>query len=141
MNELEMAMRIEGGCQCGAITYEAEVDPDKVGACHCTDCQAFSGAPYRASVPATKDDFKLTGTPTVYIKTAESGTKRAQAFCGRCGSAIYSSAADDPAVFNIRLGGCRQRAELKPTKRIWCDSALAWSEDISAITPQFARDR
>lgn len=133
-------MKIDGGCQCGAITYEAEIDPATVGACHCSDCQAFSGAPYRASAPVAKENFKLTGTPAVYIKTAESGSRRAQGFCGTCGSPIYAAAAENPASFNIRLGGTRQRADLPPQRRIWCNSALPWSEDISAIE-KFPRER
>ena len=28
-------MKIDGRCHCGFITYEANVDPDKVYACHC----------------------------------------------------------------------------------------------------------
>ena len=36
-------MHIEGGCHCGYITYEAEVDPDAVRICHCTDCQTLTG--------------------------------------------------------------------------------------------------
>ena len=34
-------MRIEGQCHCGRIAYEATVDPDTVGICHCTDCQTL----------------------------------------------------------------------------------------------------
>lgn len=133
-------MRIDGGCQCGRITYEAELDPANVGMCHCTDCQALSGAPYRASVPVKKADFTLHGSPTLYVKTAESGNRRAQAFCGTCGSPIYAAAETNPVQFNIRLGGVRQRAQLPPQRQIWCDSALPWSEDIAAI-PKFPRDR
>ena len=72
-------MHITGGCHCGAITYEAEVDPDTVSICHCTDCQTFSGSAFRTAVPAKKEGFKLTGRPKIYVKTAESGNKRAQA--------------------------------------------------------------
>lgn len=36
-------MKIDGGCHCGAITYEAEIDPNSVAVCHCTDCQTLSG--------------------------------------------------------------------------------------------------
>jgi hypothetical protein len=32
-------MQLTGGCHCGHITYEAEVDPETVRVCHCTDCQ------------------------------------------------------------------------------------------------------
>jgi hypothetical protein len=70
-------MKIEGGCHCGYITYEAEVDPDKVSICHCTDCQTLSGSAFRTAVPAPREAFRLrTGQPKIYVKTAESGTKR-----------------------------------------------------------------
>ena len=32
-------MKIDGGCHCGYITYEAEADPANAMICHCTDCQ------------------------------------------------------------------------------------------------------
>ena len=75
-------MKIDGGCHCGYITYVAEIDPDTVGICHCTDCQTLSGSAFRTSVRAAKDAFSLrSGQPKIYVKTAESGNKRAQAFC------------------------------------------------------------
>ena len=37
-------MRIDGGCHCGHITYEAEINPDDVIICHCTDCQPTPSA-------------------------------------------------------------------------------------------------
>ena len=84
-------MKVEGSCHCGAIAYEAIVDPQKAGVCHCTDCQTLSGAPFRASVPAAAEDFRiLRGQPKIYIKTAESGSRRAQAFCADCGTPLWS---------------------------------------------------
>ena len=82
-------MKIDGGCHCGNITYTAEVDPDKVGICHCTDCQTLTGTAFRVSVAATKEAFHITGQAKIYVKTAESGAKRAQAFCPECGTPIY----------------------------------------------------
>ena len=35
-------MKIDGGCHCGYITYEAEADPEKTTICHCTDCRHLS---------------------------------------------------------------------------------------------------
>jgi hypothetical protein len=43
-------MKIEGGCHCGSIRFEAEVDPATVVICHCTDCQTFSGSASRTVV-------------------------------------------------------------------------------------------
>jgi hypothetical protein len=41
-------MKIDGHCHCGEITFEAEVDPDALNICHCTDCQTLSGSAFRA---------------------------------------------------------------------------------------------
>jgi hypothetical protein len=127
-------MKIQGGCHCGAITYEAEIDPNNVSICHCTDCQTLSGSAYRTNVRATRDTFKLlTGQPKIYIKTAESGNKRAQAFCPECGSPIYATSQTDPQVYGLRVGTIRQRAELRPKTQGWYRSALDWTNDLSSM--------
>ena len=134
-------MKIDGGCHCGNITYVAEIDPNDVGICHCTDCQTFSGSAFRASVRAPRDAFSLRGgPPKIYVKTAESGAKRAQAFCPECGTSIYSAAVTEPQTFNIRLGTVRQRAELRPKTQGWCRSALDWAMDLHSIK-QFPKQR
>jgi hypothetical protein len=131
-------MKIDGACHCGFITFEAEVDPEKTTICHCTDCQTLSGAPYRASVATTPDNFRLrSGEPAIYVKTAESGSKRAQAFCPRCGSPLYATAHQDPSAnLNIRVGVVRQRDQLVPKRQLWGRSHQAWVDNLADI-PRF----
>jgi hypothetical protein len=126
-------MRIEGGCHCGKVSYEAEADPAKAGICHCTDCQNLSGSPFVAYIQVPAATFKLRGTPKVYIKVAESGNRRAQAFCPDCGSRLWAAAEKDTPVYNLRLGGVRQRAQLAPRTQVWCQSALPWVMDLEGI--------
>ena len=91
-------MKVDGHCHCGEITFEAEVDPDAVNICHCTDCQTLSGTAFRINIPAPAEHFVLlSGTPKRYIKTAESGNKRLHAFCGNCGTPIYACAVGQSA--------------------------------------------
>ena len=98
-------MKVDGRCHCGAIAYSADVEPEMASICHCTDCQCFSGAPFRASVPANVEDFRLLhGNPKIYVKIADSGARRRQAFCGECGTPIYASAFENTTVLNLRLG-------------------------------------
>ena len=124
-------MKIHGACHCGAIAYEADVDPARVTLCHCNDCQNFSGAPFRASVPARVEDLKIVrGAPKVYVKTAESGNRRAQGFCGDCGSSIYSADAEGAKVYMLRLGIVAERAQLPPQRQIWCEAALPWTREL-----------
>lgn len=119
------------------MKYEALVDPKKTFLCHCTDCQNLTGSAYRVSVPAVEGSFRLvSGTPTVYVKLGDSGSRRAQAFCPNCGSPLYTYDADDPKVYGLRVGCIAERAELVPTKQEWCRSALAWTQNLSGIERQ-----
>lgn len=130
-------MEISGHCHCGKISFTAHVDPTKLNICHCTDCQSLSGSPWRASIPTRASDFTLTsGELRVYIKTAESGGRRQQTFCGDCGSPIYSAAEHDSEFFSLRIGVIDQRDQFKPAQQIWTRSALAWSRDISGVPGQ-----
>ena len=121
-------MKVDGRCHCGAITYEAEVDPDKVYACHCTDCQAISGGTFRWAVSIPKENLTiLTGEPKAYVKTADNGVENHQMFCPTCASPIYSRAiAEGPQRVNLRLGTARQRDQLPPKIELWCGSAQDW---------------
>ena len=131
-------MKIDGRCHCGAITYEAEVDPDHTSICHCTDCQQLSDTVFRTSIRAPADKFKiLTGEPKVYVKIGDSGGRRAQAFCANCGSPIYATAAEGNAPYNIRVGTVRQRDQLVPKVR----SGVARSSNGFRASARSARSR
>lgn len=128
-------MRIDGSCHCGNITYEAEIDPDKVLICHCTDCQTLSGSAFRTVALTREDAFKLlSGELTTYVKTGESGTKRSQTFCPVCGTPIYSSTIiGGPKVHCIRVGTARQRDQLVPSWQLWGRSSQRWLSGLDSI--------
>ena len=128
-------MKVQGACHCGQVTYEAEIDPAKVNLCNCTDCQMLTGSAFRVSVQAPAEKYRLLGgRPKVYLKTADSGTKRRHAFCPNCGTPVYACAdSDSPPSYSLRVGCLKQRAQLPPQRRIWCRSALPWSQDVSRI--------
>ena len=54
-------MNIDGQCHCGRVTYQADIDPDRVSICHCTDCQALTGSPYRVTVICSGEQIRMTG--------------------------------------------------------------------------------
>jgi hypothetical protein len=127
-------MHVEGSCHCGHITYEAEVDPDTVGICHCTDCQTLTGSAYRITVRSLKGAFKLlSGRPKIYVKTAESGNQRAHGFCPDCGTPLFATTVGIPDIYGIRVGTTRQRQLLTPRRQGWCRSALAWVMNLEAL--------
>jgi hypothetical protein len=128
-------MKVDGGCHCGYIAYEAEADPDKTVICHCTDCQTLSGSAFRTVAPTKEGTFKLrSGELKIYVKIGESGTARPQAFCPQCGTPIYSSVlGDGPKVHSLGVGTIRQRGQFAPQMQLWGRSAQPWVNDVAAI--------
>ena len=128
-------MKIDGRCHCGFITYEAEIDPQQVVICHCTDCQILSGSAFRTDALVERNKFKfLSGRPKTYIKTAESGNKRTQKFCPKCGTSICSSGATGKPPIYVRVASARHRDELPPKVQYWSRSAQHWLADMGSLT-------
>jgi hypothetical protein len=50
---------VTGKGYCGCISFEADIQPDKVRVCHCTDCQTLSGSAFRTNVPVVQGTFVL----------------------------------------------------------------------------------
>ena len=125
-------MKVTGRCHCGQISFEAEIDPKRVDICHCTDCQTLTGTAFRTTVLSLPGTFVLrSGTPKIYIKTAESWE---QAFCPDCGTPIYAVAPGaNPTSYGLRVGVLDRRAELPPARQGWCRSALPWSMDLTGV--------
>lgn len=128
-------MRIDGQCHCGRVRYVANIDPEEVSICHCTDCQSLSGSAFRVTVMTRRSDLRLTGEePKLYVKRGESGARRRQYFCGECGSPLFTTGeGDDAEQWGIRWGGIRQRRELAPKRQIWCRSAVPWLSTLGDL--------
>ena len=129
-------MKVDGACHCGAIAVEGEADPEKTVICHCTDCQTGTGSAFRISIPVPGTSFKMTGQPTTYLKTtSDSGRPRVQAFCGKCGSPIYSTTQGDGVQpsYTVRVGLLRQRDQLAPRRQQWFRSARPWVTELASV--------
>lgn len=129
-------MKVDGRCHCGFVTFEAEVDPERTTICHCTDCQHLTGTAFRVVVRTAPGSLRLlSGAPTEYEKTAQSGTRRLQGFCPKCGTTLYStSVGSGEKIHGLRPGTLRQRTEFAPKREIWCRSALDWVPAIAGTT-------
>jgi hypothetical protein len=128
-------MKVEGGCLCGHVSYEAEVDPNQVALCHCTDCQVTSGTAMNWLVMVVDDRFELKrGSLKTYVKTADSGRHRALSFCTECGSRIASGPAPgERGPVSLRAGTIRQRDQLRPRVHLWTRSAQPWIDELAEL--------
>ncbi len=128
-------MQVQGACHCGAIAFEAAVDPAEVEICHCADCQTLSGSAFRTVVPAPAAGFRLLrGTPKLYPRRADSGAMRLQAFCPACGTPLWSTSdGGTPGGYTLRVGCLAERDRLAPRRQYWLRSARPWAQDLSGL--------
>jgi len=127
-------MKVTGTCHCGEITYEAEVDPEKVAVCYCTDCQTMTGGTCHVNAVVADDGLRLTaGKPAEYTKTGDNGNKRIQAFCGTCGTHLYACNVEGPKHYGVRVGAMDKRAELSPKARFYLRSQPGWVVDEASL--------
>lgn len=133
-------MQISGGCFCGKIEYEAEIDEGAVAICHCRDCQVFSGSAFRTSGIVPPDCFQFTrGSPKYFDKQADSGNLRRMAFCAECGTHLCSLPREDDGGFvSIRVATSHQFSTLKPAMEVYCTSRVTWMEGLKG-TLEFER--
>ncbi len=121
--------RIQGGCCCGAVRYEAEIEKAQTMACYCRDCQRATGAPLTAFVAVPKTALEQQGEAKGYSVQGESGRGVTRFFCAECGSQLYSKVEVAPGVLFVKLASLEPaagEAALAPQVHIWTDSRPSW---------------
>jgi len=129
-------MTIEGGCRCGAVRYKAALDDlPRTYACHCTDCQTWSGSAFSQQAVVPEDALEVSGPITVYELISPSGRISRQRMCEICHARIFNTNSARPGVAVVRAGTLDRSNELVVTAHIWTRSKQPWlklSEDVPA---------
>jgi hypothetical protein len=96
-------MKLEGGCYCGKVRYEAEGEPMMKAQCHCRECQYLTGGSPNVfiAMPTAGHRF-VKGTPKEFKRTdIERAVTRL--FCPECGTHLATRAPGFPAVI-VKVG-------------------------------------
>ena len=126
---------LEGGCLCGGVRFRVTGKLGPAGFCHCKQCQRASGSAFAANAPARTKYFEITAG-TDLISEYESSPEKFRAFCGRCGSPLYSRTLGDPEIRRIRLGTLDTDPERRPLAHVFVTSKAPWYE-IEDSLPQY----
>ena len=123
-----------GGCVCGAIRYEVAGPIEQIIQCHCLDCQKATGTGASANISVLTDDFRLIrGAPKVFTQVVQSGRTAHRAFCGNCGSPIWSGRENSPERTMLKAGTLDDSSSARIVLNIWTSSAahwMAWDRDL-----------
>jgi hypothetical protein len=115
---------VAGGCACGAVRYELTAAPYALFACHCADCQTITGSAFSLAMPIPSDALQITrGELKSWVRTAGSGRRIPQYFCGECGTRIYTAPPGPVVSLTLRPGTLDDTSWLRPVAAIWRSSA------------------
>ena len=113
-----MAATMTGGCQCGRVRYEVEVDSDDAYMCHCRMCQKATGGFAAAFVQVERDKLKWQGEPDWY----ESSPIARRPFCSNCGTPLGFQFADGGGKPDLTLGSFDDPSRFRPVAHAGSES-------------------
>jgi hypothetical protein len=126
-------MRVTASATAARSTTQAEVDPQTVVICHCADCQLSPAALSRdgqAAAGHAGDD----GSPTHYTRPPRAGASASRRSAAPAAPPVRLRSGEAQRALALRIGAIAERHQLAPPRRqLWCDSALAWAFDLSAV--------
>ena len=121
---------VTGGCQCGAVTYEAKGDPAMVIQCHCLNCQKSSGTGHVPFAGFAEPQVTVKGKTKAFSYIADSGGKATSNFCPECGSTLFGTTTSFPGVMAIRLGSMNDSSAFQPQMAVYAKRMRGWDHDL-----------
>jgi hypothetical protein len=117
----------EGGCNCGAVTFEADTEIDYLYACHCSLCRKWSGAQGVVVAVVPNAAFRWVKGGDLVRSWSHPDRDWHSAFCPKCGSALPGR--NDETTLFIPAGTLTQGAEkARIADHIWVGSKASWDE-------------
>ncbi|MFL6709446.1 MAG: GFA family protein [Massilia sp.] len=102
-----------GGCACVDIRFEIPGEPVFQNHCQCTDCQKRSGTEHSSYITfRARKTMQISGAPSHWDITADSGHVKTHAFCHRCGTPLYLTFASMPELVAVYAGRWMSRRSL-----------------------------
>ncbi|HEX3730719.1 MAG TPA: GFA family protein [Opitutaceae bacterium] len=133
-----MSEAIEGGCRCGEVRYRLNLERlPRAYACHCLDCQTWSGSAFSLNFPVPEGAVEVTrGEPALFELTHPDGSRTSrQRGCPRCFTRVFNTNTRRPGIAVIRAGSLDRSNELSIAAHMWTRRKLD-GIDIPAETVQ-----
>ena len=128
--------KFSGGCLCGAVRYESDMDAVVAGHCHCLDCRKSSGTGHCSHLGLPEAGFRLSGELRFYDAPADSGNIVSRGFCPTCGAPIYSTNAAMQGMIFLRASSLDDPELFKPQMVVYTKRAPSW-DTIAGSLPSF----
>lgn len=119
-------MTLTGQCRCEAVRYTIDLtNKPLVYACHCQNCQRWSGSAFGLHLMLPETAMSITGELNEY-RHEHAGTPSRQFLCAQCHTRIFNTTEAAPGMRVLRAGTLDNAAELTPAAHIWTRRKHAW---------------
>ena len=113
---------VTGGCACGAVRFEAEIDGDDAYLCHCRMCQRATGSLSIAFKNIPQAKLRWLSGPDWY----DSSPIARRPYCGKCGTSLGFQFKEGPNM-DVTVAAFDDPGRFKPTSHFGAESVHeAW---------------
>ena len=113
-----MSETMAGGCACGRIRFEAEIDGDEAYLCHCRMCQRASGNVSLAMKNVPQAAVRWATEPNWYRSSAIAQ----RPFCATCGTSLGFRYDSDTDQMDLTVAAFDDPARFKPSSHFGAES-------------------
>jgi hypothetical protein len=119
---------IEGGCRCGAVRWRLDADRLPLTyACHCLDCQTWSGSAFSQQAIVAQDRFEGTGPVGQFDLPSADGLRIShQMACPICFTRVWNTNSSRPGRVVIRAGSFDNSHRLTLAAHMWTSRKQPW---------------
>ena len=115
-----------GGCHCGAVKLETDLNPMIVNLCNCNRCRVLTGSIAIAALYAD-EEINLTGETKTYNYVGGSGMEVVNHFCPNCGCRSFHCGSIS-GVYPV--GIFEKSTEFIPRSEIFTNYKLPWLQTM-----------
>ena len=130
-------MKVEGGCYCGKVRYQAEGEPMMAAQCLCRECQYITGGGPNMFMAMPATGFKYTANEPKQFTRKDLSRAVTREFCPECGTHMVTKVPGLPAVV-LKVGTFDQPALFSPQAAIYTCDKQAFHQ-IPAGMPAFEK--
>ena len=118
------AVKVIGGCLCGAVRYEVRGHMRDVINCHCSKCRRINGH-VAAYTSVHREDLILTKQDKLkwYRSVTDETPNVHRGFCEECGSSLFWDARGVREDISITAGTLDSTTDLKTIGHVWVSQA------------------
>jgi hypothetical protein len=115
---------LTGGCQCGAVRFEARGPPKFIANCHCRDCRKATAAAFATWVGFESGQVSWRGERAIF----ESSSTVRRGYCRDCGTPLSYSGKKWSAETHLLIGAFDQPESLQPAGDAFQGEKLPWTQ-------------